>query len=84
MHVCDRKRESSCNSTAKICIEAECERQLHDYLTETCQINDVVSVITEIGSFYFQAYSTRVRCKDNNGVAVTCMTQCLPTFTGLG
>ena len=48
----DREGESSCNSTAKICIEAELEEDvLHNNLTDTCQINDVVSVITEIGCF---------------------------------
>lgn len=82
MHVCDRKRGSSCNSTAEIRIDAECERQLQDYLTGTCQINHVVSAITD--SVWFQAYSTRVRCKDNNRVAVTGMTECLLGFTGLG
>lgn len=82
MHVCDRRRGSSCNSMAEIRIDAECERQLRHYLTGTCQIKHVVSAITD--SVWFQAYSTRVRCKDNNRVAVTGMTECLLGFTGLG
>lgn len=53
MHACDRKRkrESGCNSTAQIRIEADLGEVLHNNLTETCRINDVVSVITEIGCF---------------------------------
>ncbi len=60
LHVC--AWESSCNRPAR----------LHNTLTETCQVNEVVSVITEIGSFYFQWYSIWVRCKDNKGSCYCC------------
>lgn len=51
VNVCDRVRESSFNSTAKMYIGAEVGEVLHNNLTTTCQINYVVSVIRGIGRF---------------------------------